>query len=101
MQNTIVKAFTGQYIDLSKVVSISDARFLDRMGSGGWFVTFEINVQLMEKPIVYTRKFEYDEYNFNDKHELIYAKDRRTPLAVERLQKQVDDLVRQWKEIFN
>lgn len=40
MANRIVKTFMDTHLDLSKIVSISDAEFVDRMGFGGWFVSF-------------------------------------------------------------
>lgn len=100
-ETTIVKTFIGKYIDLSKVVSISNAKFIDRMGFGGWYVSFEIHIQLLDSPIVYTRKFAYDEYKFGTSREFkkVYAKDGVTLLAVERLQAQIDDLVAQWKKV--
>lgn len=113
----IVKTFINKYIDLSKVVSISDARFIDRMGSGGYFVGFEIEVQLLEKPIIYTRKFDYSEEGWDGKQHLVIMtdgskipgrhlfsvskKEESKILAVKNLQNQIDELVEQWKKIAN
>jgi len=114
-KETIVKTFIGKYIDLSKVVSISDAYFIDRMGHGGFYVGFHIDCQLMDKPIEYVRKFEYDEMGKNEREQ--YApilvngeaadfffdtrgEGNKKILAVSRLQKQIDDLVEQWREIY-
>lgn len=97
MSNTIVKTFIGKHIDLSKVIAISDARFIDRMGHGGYFVGFEIDVQLRDEPIKYVRGFEYIEESEGLK--IVYGEDGNTPLAVERLQAQIDHLVEQWKEV--
>lgn len=99
MSNNIVRTFMGNHLDLSKVVAISDAQFIDRMGFGGWFVGFKIHIQLMDKPIEYERKFDYDEYSFNKSHEVVYGKDGITPLAVERLQSQINELITQWKSV--
>ena len=49
---SIVKIFTGKHIDLSKIISISDA-YIDRMGSEGWFVGFNIICQLRDEPLSY------------------------------------------------
>lgn len=113
MNNAIVKTFFGKHIDLSKVVSISDAYFIDRMGSGGYYVGFDIEVQLMENPIHYRREFKWDEKDYegskpkvklvNGKLEDAFTffsdKFNTRILAVNRLQKQVDELIEQWKQL--
>jgi len=107
----IVETFLGEYIDLDKVVSISKARFIDRMGWGGYYVGFEIKCQLLKEPIVFERKLEHDEYEYTpipidskfpeNGYRIIYGNDNSTPLAVIRLQKQIDDLVQQWIDYKN
>jgi hypothetical protein len=95
MTNTIVKTFIGKHIDLSKVIAISDAQLMDR----SWIVGFTIDVQLRDEPIKYQRQLDYDEYKFNGKHEIIYSEDMKTPLAVGRLQAQINELIEQWKGV--
>lgn len=112
MNNYIVKTFTGKNIDLSRVVSISDAYFIDKMGSGGYYVGFEIHCQLLDAPIKYTRPFEYDEYTheggvkvklingeFENTSNFLYGENHRRILAVRRLQAQINELIEQWKSI--
>lgn len=101
MKNTIVRTFMGTHMDLSKIVSISDARFIDRMGSGGFFAGFDIHIQLLDKPVHYEVKFDNnDEADYNTYHRPVPIMGRSgVPLAVERLQKQVDGLIQQWKDI--
>jgi hypothetical protein len=100
MNNTIVKTFIGKHIDLSKVVAISDAEFIDRMGSGGFYVGFDIHIQLLDNPIRYERKFEYDEDDRSGhRPSPVYWRDGNTPLAVKRLQGQIDQLIQQWQQI--
>jgi hypothetical protein len=101
----IIKAFFNKHIDLTKIVAVSDAYFIDRMGHGGWFVGFDIDVQLLDKPIKYTRPLTDGEYFYEFKadrsgrgHVLLYSKDEKTPVCVENLQKQIDGLIQQWKE---
>ncbi|WP_240416677.1 hypothetical protein [Paenibacillus periandrae] len=100
----IVKTFMGTHIDLEKIVSISDAFIIDKMGSGGLYVGFDIVVQLLNEPIRYSRSLERNiDYRFfvesdNPKHELIYGEDGITPVVVEKLQKQIDSLVALWKQ---
>lgn len=100
MRDSIVHIFTGRYIDLEHLVSISDAKFIDRMGSGGFYVGFEINLLMIDQPIVYERKFEYDETDRHSSHRQkpVMAPYSNRTLAEIRLQAQVDDLVKQWKE---
>ncbi len=47
----IYKTFYGNHIDLSKLVGVSEAYFIDRMGWGGYFVGFDMQFQLMDNPI--------------------------------------------------
>lgn len=92
----IVKTFIGKYMDLSKVVSISDAYFIDHMGHGGYFAGFEIHIQLLEKPIEYMRSIDADHSGirpcpiFNEAGKI---------LGVAELQKEVDELVEQWRKV--
>ena len=65
---SIVKIFTGKHIDLSKIVSISDAYFIDHMGRGGWFVGFDIDFQLKDDLTKYIK--EVEEIRFGDVLEL-------------------------------
>jgi hypothetical protein len=117
MESPIVKTFIGKHIDLSKLVSIGDAQFVDRMGSGGFYVAFEIHIQLLDNPIQYMRELSHDEvihYPYPDHRSptpvTVSGKERDSfeymsreyesdILAVQRLQKQIDDLVEQWKSV--
>jgi hypothetical protein len=95
---TIVKTFTGKHIDLSKVVAISDARFVDRMGHGGYFVEFDIDIQLLDKPLNFGRRIEAD--HSGDRPKPIYDEDGVTITGVRELQEKIDDLVKQWKNVI-
>jgi hypothetical protein len=120
MNSPIVKIFTGRYVDLSRIVSITDAYFIDRTGSGGLYVGFDMIVDAIDhkpsystikdpvEPVTlhYRRELTCNEYsplkegewNFGKRYMLKCGEDGSTPLAVERLQKQVDKLVIQWIE---
>ena len=93
----IQKIFTGRYIDLDKIVSIQDAQFIDRMGSGGWYVGFGIKCQLCENDIWYERELEFSEEHFNGDYVLVYN-DNKEILAVANLQKQINEVIKMWKE---
>ncbi len=107
----IYKTFYGNHIDISKIVSISDAYFED--GSGGNFVGFAINFQLMNKPLLYKRKLTIEENGgWNDslyilnvaltdgrvieygQHEI----EDKEIQAVANLQKQVDEIIKVWED---
>lgn len=111
----IVRTFFGKHIDLSKVISISDAYFIDRMGSGGYYVGFDIQAQLLDNPIRYEREFEHCESGRDCDHRPypLRMDGRQVPashyhnsktdediMAVIRLQEQVDELIEQWKEVI-
>ena len=113
----IIKNFFNKHIDLSKVVSISDAYFINRMGSGGYYVGFEMEVQLLDKPIKYTREFKDNEKYWDgkqrgiimaDKHRIsnrdlyiLSEEEESQVLAVKNLQIQVDELIVQWKKVID
>lgn len=111
MSDTIVKTFIGKYIDLSKVVSISDAYFINRMGHGGYFVGFEIHCQLLEQPIKYERMLDWGEEGKGRDVKMVDGECAEPPnifhgnqydkdiLAVHNLQKQIDELVEQWRSV--
>lgn len=54
MANSIRRIpFLGTHINLAAIQSVSDAQFIDRMGSGGWFVGFSITMELVDQPLVF------------------------------------------------
>ena len=111
-QEAIYKTPFGYHIDLDKIIAIGDAEFLDKMGSGGWFVTFSIDVQLRDLPMTYTRRVVEDvEAIYQQRYHLRltdgttihegdvhrFEKDPQKILAVANLQKQIDELISVWK----
>lgn len=46
------------HIDLTHVRRVGEAYFDDRMGSGGWFVGFVLDVALLDGPLVFEWKVE-------------------------------------------
>lgn len=108
----IVRTFMGMHIDLSKIVAITDAYFINRMGNGGYFVGFDIHCQLLDEPIKYERKVERTEVDPEDHLKvllvngepfdlrmMIFEEDEKSILAVHNLQNQIDELIAQWKSI--
>jgi hypothetical protein len=111
----IYKTFFGKHIDLSKLVSVSDAMFMD-----GWFefspahVRFEMEFQLLEHPLIYRRGmkdyFEF-EHGSPGKYKLktvsntiievdgrnMYVEKHEDLLCVSNLQKQINEIVQEWK----
>lgn len=99
----------GLHIDLDKIVAISDAYFIDEMGSGGWFVGFWIEVQLKDERL-YLRRELVDEtevkFSMTVGHQLkvldaswqgphVYS--RPDIVAVHNLQRDIDGLIEKWK----
>ena len=52
--NPIYKTWFNEHIDLSHILTISDAVFINRMGHGGLFVEFSIEFILRDSPITYS-----------------------------------------------
>lgn len=109
---SIIKTFTGKYVDLSKIVAISDAYFINRMGSGGYLVGFTIDCQLLEKPLLFEREFEHDDYGYKNQIKMVdgsymesfhfvRGEGQEKIKAVARLQKEIDELVIQWRLSVN
>jgi hypothetical protein len=60
---TIYKTFWGAYIDFETLISISESKFIDRLGSGGWSVEFSIFFK-DSNPITYSRELNENEQTF-------------------------------------
>ena len=99
MVNAIVK-FKGMHIDLDKIVSITDAYFVDRMGHGGYFAQFRILVQLRDEPIEFTKKIGHA-YSKSDRTIPIYDADGETITGVREMQEEADKLIKLWMEYKN
>lgn len=104
--------FRGMWFDLDHILSISDVFFHDRMGSGGWFVSFDVIVAFRETAVRFTRELDRGkEIKFD--HDLNYhlcamvdgswedspgsVEDPRTILAVANWQKEADTLRLWWE----
>lgn len=110
--STIYKTFYGKHIDLSKIVSISDARATWK-GHEGLKVRFEIQFQLMDVPVEYSRDITDDErergkelkgswqsLKIVDGGSMDYYGhiDTTEPklLCINNLQKQIDEIIFNW-----
>ena len=113
----LYKTFWGLTIDLDHVQAISDARFIDRMGYGGYFAGFDIHFILQDKPLSYLTDHycKNDYYRYvapgdrpqNGYHEIKMAnhqwvkvshvKDQSEILMVVVLQMKVNRLIEEWK----
>jgi hypothetical protein len=102
--------FQKTWIDLDHVLTISDVRFVDMMGHGGWFVEFEVQMMFMNVPVLFRRALEHEgEIRFKNKIHMVKLTkggwydnpssfdDQQEILAVANLQKEVDELVTAWK----
>jgi hypothetical protein len=58
----IYKTFTGKYIDIDRLISISDAYF--EREQHGYMIVFDMHFQLLEKPIRYHEFF----FHYVDEH---------------------------------
>lgn len=88
-----------KHVDMSKIVAISDAYFIDRYGSGGYYVGFHIDVQLMDQPLKYERELEYHEQHDTSGYRKSpkYGKNGKT-IAEINLQREIDKIIELWKE---
>lgn len=97
----IVRAFWGVHIDLTKIVSVSDAYFMDRMGSGGYYWGFDVHCQLLDRPI----HLEYDSDELNVEVHTIQANGKPLTMLPEIaalsgiavLQPQIEEFIELWK----
>lgn len=95
----------NQHIDLSKLVSISNAYFIDKMGCGGYFVRFNLHFQLMDNPIILTRELDRDKEMKWDGNNYLVADENGNfvkynpkvkTLAELILQKEIDAIIDIW-----
>lgn len=103
------------YIDLDHVLVVEDARFIDHMGSGGYFVGFRVVMMFRDEPLQYMEEVSGKDRYFEHKPSVgWYAKmedgsERRMyewssdhdpnlrMLCLVEMQEQVDAFVRLWK----
>lgn len=97
----IVRAFWGGHIDLSKIVSVSDAYFINRMSSGGYFVGFQIHCQLLDTPIEHVWDISHFGLKSSETGGGVRSVEIVGPESEEALQKDIDNFVEQWKEFNN
>lgn len=117
-ETPIYKTFYGKHIDLSKLVSIDNVYFTNRMSAGGYFVGFDMYFQLLDNPIYFRRHLNEFEYRYikNEKCFLgdepyrseicmvdgswksYSGEDSENILAVANLQKQVDEIIKAWTD---
>lgn len=106
--NSIYKIENGPYIDLDKLIHVSEAYFIDRMGFGGWYVGFKMEFQLRETAIEFIRELNESEFQYDDEkgrhllkltnNELaVWVDDYKEVLAVSNMQKIVNTLVFNWQ----
>ena len=114
--NPIYKTPQGFHIDLGKIAAIHSAVFINNMGRGGWYVSYGIDVQLRDAPIIFTREVGRDvEARYNKHHELATVDGRwieygsnewyqdkffdshPSILAVHNLQMEVNQVIAAWE----
>jgi hypothetical protein len=49
-----VHRLLNRYIDLDHVLAVSDALFVNRMGSGGWLVEFSLTMAFSDRPLAFS-----------------------------------------------
>ena len=92
--NPIYKTWFNEYIDLSYILTISDAVFINRMGYGGLFVEFSIEFILRDRSIT---------YSFNTQSDLCmeftqYPSEEFKLQAIKLVQDNLDVLLGKWKD---
>jgi hypothetical protein len=114
--NSIYKTPHGFHIDLGKIVAVHSAIFINKMGHGGWYVSYGIDVQLRDAPIIFTRElngFEMDykdrkyklatldgqfiEYGSNEWYKDKFYDSHPSILAVHNLQMEVNQIISAWE----
>jgi hypothetical protein len=115
----IYKTFWGQYIDLKRLVSVSNAHLVDNENEYSCHKQVCLNMffDRTETPVVYRRNLVFDPSddckNFETEEALYtycsggwYTQDPKKNeqgeyIAVVNLQKQIDSLIQDWKEYIN
>ena len=84
-------SFMKQFIDLSALLEVSDVKFFDRMGSGGYYVGFEYRMVGDAVPREYSRPLVdggwgiYDEAQIEPAAELWYYHPKSEKIGIHRL----------------
>ena len=91
---SIYKTWFNEHIDLSHILTISDAVFINRMGHGGLFVEFSIEFILRDSPITYSFDTQLDLHmEFTQ-----YPSKEFKLQALKLVQDNLDVLIASWKD---
>jgi hypothetical protein len=52
--------FLAKHVDLDAIIYVNHARFIDKMGSGGLYVGFEMQFRLVDAPFQWWRELKYE-----------------------------------------
>lgn len=95
--------FMQRYIDLSSLVEVSEPRFIDHMGYGGWFVGFNYRFAGDTEPKTYARGLrekhgEVADYEmwYDGNHHRFVADASGEPIAVNNLRRDMLELLEKW-----
>lgn len=99
VEGSIVKTFFGKYIDMSKVVSIDEAKFIDKRGHGGYYVGFSIQCQLLESPIEYMCTLPYGEQKIAEEGTRGFGYKGHDLNSLKLLKYRIHELVELWIEV--
>lgn len=106
----IYKMFNGHHIDLSHILEISPAVFIDRMGCGGYYVGFYIQFILRDAPIWYEFNLShagdgarfipegFELYKYENNTYISLPPEEVSAACLPLLQKEVDKIVEEWKK---
>lgn len=114
----MIKKFKNKHIDLTKIVAISDV-YMDYVhyNSNAYTMKVDIDIQLLDKPIEFI-DFPIGKWNSVNEHEIevkyiendipvykhtdgefkVYTSDKSKLVCVDRFQKEVDQLIEDWKK---
>ena len=100
MNSPTYKTFYGKYIDLDRLISISEAK--TELIESWYNVSFEMHFQLMEKPLKFSRSLNNEEFsNGEDEYGSLYrfpARDENGKVTCEKnLNVQIQEIIDAWE----
>jgi hypothetical protein len=104
MRSKLYQLFDGRWLDLSHIVEVSPAYFIDRMGHGGWFMGFQIRFMFIDNPARYEYALAHFGLSKEDEgeswaHHVGKYERRWSGEGVPKLQAEVDKLIAAWREL--
>ncbi len=101
MTSPIYKTFYGKYIDLDRLLIVSEAYFRNKSMQCNYAVSFSMTFQLLENPIIYSRDLTADEITIRAEGSrrsiaTVHVDENGVKLCEKKLNEQIQEIIDAW-----